>query len=56
MLLALMMLLTFGGKTFGWLSGTGLALLAVALVGLAVFIAVERGRQGHSSTSASSPI
>lgn len=46
MLLALMMLLTFGGKTFGWLSGTGLALLALALVGLAVFIAVERGRQG----------
>lgn len=46
MLLALMMLLTFGGKTFGWLSGTGLALSALALVGLAVFIAVERGRQG----------
>lgn len=42
MMLALMMLLTFGGKTFGWLSGTGLLLLAVFLAGLAVFVIVEK--------------
>ncbi len=45
MMLALMVLLTFGGKNFGWASGTGLALVAVTLIGLAVFIAVERGRR-----------
>lgn len=44
MMMALMVLLTFGGKTFGWLSGTGMALLAVTLLGLVVFIVVERGR------------
>lgn len=44
MMLALMMLLTFGGKTIGWLSGTGLLLLAVFVVGLVAFVAVERGR------------
>lgn len=42
MMLALMMLLTFGGKTFGWLSMTGLAMIAIFVIGLIVFIAVER--------------
>lgn len=42
MMLALMMLLTFGGKTFGWVSMTGLAMIAVFVIGLIVFILVER--------------
>lgn len=45
--LAFMLLVTFGGKTFGWLSSTGLILMAVALVGLVSFIAVER-RHAHA--------
>ncbi|MCD6639903.1 MAG: MFS transporter [Nocardioides sp.] len=42
--LALMVLLTFGGKSFEWLSPLGVALLALAAVGIVVFVAVERGR------------
>jgi DHA2 family multidrug resistance protein-like MFS transporter len=44
MMLALMVLLTFGGKSFGWVSGIGVAMMAVFVVGLVVFILVERGR------------
>lgn len=42
MMLAVMMLLTFGGKSFGWFSSRGLILFAVAIVGLIVFILYER--------------
>lgn len=44
MMLALMMLLTFGGKAFPWLSGTGLGLAAIFVAGLVVFLLVERSR------------
>ncbi len=44
MMLALMMLLTFGGKTFGWLSVTGLIMIAIFIIGMIVFVMVERGR------------
>ena len=43
--LAVMLLLTFGGKTVGWLSPTGLGLLLGFLVGLIAFVIVERGRE-----------
>lgn len=45
-MLAFMVLLTFGGKNFGWVSGTGPALAAVTVVGLAAFVAAERGKEG----------
>lgn len=44
MMLALMMLLTFGGKTIGWASATGLILMAVFVVGLVAFVMVERDK------------
>src|SRR5690606_8142767 len=44
MMLALMVLLTFGGKNFRWTSSLGLALALVFVAGLVVFLLVERSR------------
>ncbi|MDO5500211.1 MAG: MFS transporter [Propionibacteriaceae bacterium] len=46
MMLGLMMVLTFGGKSeaFAWTSPLSLAMVAVFVVGLIVFVLVERGR------------
>ncbi|WP_432558940.1 MFS transporter [Granulicoccus sp. GXG6511] len=46
MMLGLMMVLTFGGKSeaFAWTSPLSLGMLAVFVVGLIVFVFVERGR------------
>ena len=43
--LAMMMLLTFAGKTFDWFSPIGLILIIVTIVGIAAFIAVERNKE-----------
>ena len=42
--LAVMLLVTFGGKNFQWLSPASLGLMAVTVVGLIAFIAAERNR------------
>ncbi|MDO5681729.1 MAG: MFS transporter [Propionibacteriaceae bacterium] len=44
MMLALMVLLTFGGKTFAWISLTGMTMVAIFVIGVIVFFLLERAR------------
>lgn len=43
-MLALMILLTFGGKSFGWASSVGLVLAVLTIAGIVAFVVVERGK------------
>lgn len=43
-MLALMILLTFGGKSFDWASTLGLVLALLTIAGVVAFVAVERGK------------